>query len=137
MGCKFPKWHCLTHFFDFTVEYGTPTLTYTGSFEKSHRFLCKLPYLRTQREGEGVWEQIVLRVVLAERVTRTKSVLEVIVRQRQETLRKGEECVGVDTFTQLKTTLDKFYPKRFRDDTPEEPSTAAWDNTGYTKHKLL
>ena len=146
-GAKFPKWHFVIHFYDFTTERGSALLSYTGSFEKSHRFLCKLPYLRTGRKVEDVWEQIVLRVVLADRVVKVKVVLESVVRQRVqaqvETLGISVEgegfstAEGVDVRSSLQNLLKERYPAKYAELGEETPEGAQWDKSGYVKHGLV
>ena len=51
-------------------------MTYTGWWEKAHRYVVKLPYLRTGRRTKRVYELLVLRVALAEAVRRKEKVLE-------------------------------------------------------------
>ena len=66
--CAFPKFHSTVHFFDFVLEFGVPALTYGGWWEKAHRFLCRLPYLRTGRKVKDLHKLVVVRVALAEEV---------------------------------------------------------------------
>lgn len=75
-GCKFPKFHLSFHYFHFMMEYGVPALTYSGWWEKAHRFLVKMPYLRTGRRVENLENLILLRVALADRVRQMKHFLE-------------------------------------------------------------
>lgn len=75
-GCKFPKFHLSMHYFLFMLEYGVPALTYSGWWEKAHRFLVKMPYLQTGRNLHNLENLIMLRVALADRVRQTKHFLE-------------------------------------------------------------
>jgi len=63
-GVKFPKFHTALHYVDFIRLFGMPNNTYSGHWEKAHRFLVKLPYLRTGRNVEGVQDLIMRRVAL-------------------------------------------------------------------------
>ena len=147
-GCKFPKWHFCTHFYHFVLEYGSALLTYTGSFEKSHRFLCKLPYLRTGRRVGGVWEQVTVRVALADRVVKVKSTLEAVLKQRAkdrvdrwaaspEERNEADDDVGANVRTPLQQLLEEHYPKKYRGVDDGECAGAQWDNQAYTRHGLV
>ena len=65
------------HYFDFILEYGAPALTYGGWWEKAHRFLVKLPYLRTGRRVSSLLRLLVLRVRVADTIRRKKAVTRV------------------------------------------------------------
>lgn len=75
-GCKFPKWHSTVHYPDFIHEFGIPSLTYTGWWEKAHRYLCKMPFLRTGRRVERQEELLLLRIALSEILRRKERALE-------------------------------------------------------------
>jgi len=75
-GCKFPKWHSTFHYPDFIREYGIPSLTYTGWWEKAHRYLCKMPFLRTGRRVKRQEELLLLRIALSEILRRKERALE-------------------------------------------------------------
>ena len=75
-GCKFPKWHSTLHYPDFILEFGIPALTYTGWWEKAHRYLCKMPFLRTGRRVKRQEELLLLRIALAEILRRKERALE-------------------------------------------------------------
>ena len=74
-GCKFKKFHMFLHYYDFILEYGAPTLTYGGWWEKAHIFLVKVPYLRTGRRVASLIKMLMLRVALAETVKRKKHIV--------------------------------------------------------------
>ena len=73
-GCSFPKFHQLCHYYHAIKEYGVPNLWYTGPWERSHRYLCRVPWLRTGRNTERLHEQVTLRVVVADRVRQVVAV---------------------------------------------------------------
>jgi len=73
-GCNFKKFHMFLHYFDFIIEYGAPALTYGGWWEKAHRFLVKVPYLRTGRRVASLIRLLMMRVVLADTVKRKKNI---------------------------------------------------------------
>lgn len=75
-GCKFPKFHLACHYHAFMKEYGVPALTYSGWWEKAHRFLVKMPYLRTGRKTRQLAQLLMLRVALSDRVNQMKYILE-------------------------------------------------------------
>jgi hypothetical protein len=83
-GAKFPKWHSCLHYPDFIQEYGIPALTYTGWWEKAHRYLCKLPFLRTGRRTKRLEELMLLRIALAEILRRKEKTLEMADPARQQ-----------------------------------------------------
>lgn len=77
-GCRFPKWHSTFHYPQFIREYGTPALTYTGWWEKAHRYLCKMPFLRIGRRRQRMEELLLLRIALTEIVRRKERALELL-----------------------------------------------------------
>jgi hypothetical protein len=85
-GCKFPKWHSTVHYPDFIREFGIPALTYTGWWEKAHRYLCKMPFLRTGRHVARLEELLLLRIALTEIVRRKERALERANPNRQKEL---------------------------------------------------
>lgn len=145
-GCKFPKWHSNLHYYHFILEYGVPLLVYTGSFEKAHRFLCKLPYQRTGMRLKNLWELLMLRVVLADRVMLMKTTLESIAKQRNRLSwldRDGDESgdTAESPLPPLPPTLQKqdnvleqlveeYFPNDYADGT-DGPPRSSFDHNGY------
>jgi hypothetical protein len=116
-GAKFPKWHQTMHYPDFIWEFGIPALTYTGWWEKAHRYLCKLPFLRTGRRTKRMEELLLLRIALAEIIRRKEKTLEKLDphRAEKEAARKFDEAVASSK-------------KRSRGKTSTTTSTAAADS---------
>lgn len=83
-ACHYPKFHHLLHYYDFILEYGVPSLTYTGWWEKAHIFLVKRPYLRTGGRKQDLYEKMLMRVIMADRVRRMNSVLDAAQRAHDE-----------------------------------------------------
>jgi hypothetical protein len=129
-GARFPKWHATIHYFDQIIDYGVPFLLYNGSFEKAHRFLCKLPFLRTGMRKGNIWDLIMLRVALADRVVQLKTRLEAM---RAKFNADGPPSGGADASDpseQLTRLVTEFYPKKYSTE-PSGPPSGSLDNNGY------
>lgn len=93
-SCRYPKFHTLLHYYDFIQEYGVPSLCYTGWWEKSHIFLVKRPYLRTGGRKEALYEKLIMRVVLSDRVRRIRFILSEASQHQQQQGAVLHEQVG-------------------------------------------
>jgi len=128
-GVKFPKWHDSVHYVEFIHEYGAPDLIYGGWWEKAHRFLVRLPWLRTGRNLKNMHELMLLRCALADIVRQKKAIFEGI-----------EAEWGVLEYVWVKGEAgEKGYwslrEKHRGEDEDEEGDTASeavcgWDKTG-------
>lgn len=63
-GVSFPKFHTALHYIEFIRLFGMPNMTYSGHWEKAHKFLVKVHYLRTGRRLDNMQENIMRRVAL-------------------------------------------------------------------------
>lgn len=75
-GVKFPKWHSTFHYYHFIVEYGVAYNTYSSWWEKAHRVMLKMPYLRTGRRVQDLERLLLLRLQLADVVRQKKSIMD-------------------------------------------------------------
>jgi len=110
-------------------EYGYVDLQ-AGWWEKSHRFLVKMPYLRIGKNTKRLYELLLIRVVLADRVRQMIRVMKVV--EGRETVDWVDREAGVGRrFRIIKRISDEVLS------TMEQPAIAQETYTGYDKDGRL